>query len=172
MPFAFLLSLQSAGMVFDWLGRRNQVEIGRMGERITQAGIESNIQMTRLESEDASLQAMKQLRMNLGSQAAIMAARGTRSGAGTALALSNQSVGNFNADERTRKVNQKAREASIRAGGVISSLHQKTNEAQIWSEFRNNIINKIPTSPSAWGQMGKALSGGFGVKNIASGNLY
>lgn len=174
MPLAFLLSLQAAGMVFDWLGKRNQIELSRMGEKITQAGIESDIAMTRLESEDASLQNMKNLRMTLGAQAAWNAARGAQSGAGSALAVTTESVANFAADERARKINLGAKVAGLKAGIVMSKLHQGATEANVWSEFGKSVINKIPTSSTAWSAFGKAAGGGgwaAAKKNIASGNL-
>lgn len=174
MPLAFLLSLQAAGMIIDWFGKRNQIEMGRMGEKITQAGIESNIEMTRLESEDASLQNMKNLRMNLGAQAAWNAARGVRSGVGSALAVNTESIANFNADERARKINLGAKVAGLKAGIAMSKLHQGASEAKVWGEFSQNVINKIPTSSSAWSAFGKSAGGGGwqnAKKNIASGNL-
>jgi hypothetical protein len=176
MPLAFLLSLQAAGMIVDWFGKRNQIEMARMGEKITQAGIESNIEMTRLESEDASLQNMKNLRLNLGAQAAWNAARGTRSGAGSALALTSESIANFKADERARVINTNAKIAGLKAGIAMSKLHQGASEARIWNEFSQSVINKIPTSPSAWSAFGKSSSSSGAWQNakrnnIASGNL-
>lgn len=161
MPIAFLLALQASGMVVDWLGKNEQVRLGKMGAEIEQAGIASNIQSSRLEAEEASLQSMKALRMNLGTQAAMLAARGTRSGAGSAVFSMNESIGNFNADERTRRINQLGNEAALKAGQTISTLHQKSFESKTFGEFRQNAINKVPTSPSAW----KQLANGFSAKN-------
>src|SRR5690348_6584482 len=131
MPIAFLLAMQAAGMVVDYFGTQRQIGMGRMGAQMEQEGIESNIQMTRLESEDASLNAMRQLRENLGSQAAIFAARGVRGNTGSALSLTTQSISNFNADERTRRMNLLGKEAQLRASKVLSGLHQLTSETQL-----------------------------------------
>jgi len=174
MPIAFLLAMQAAGMVVDWYGRKNQIDMARMGEKINQAGIEANINMTRLETEDASLQSMKNLRMALGTQAAIQAARGNRSNAGSAVALSTNAINNFNADERTRRINQVGREATLRAGGVISKLHQDAYENDIWKEFRTNAFNNISSNPGNYfGGSNNAFSGtkatgrgSFGFTNV------
>lgn len=175
MPFAFLLALQASGMVMDYFGNRNQIEMARMGEKITQAGIASDIAMTRLESEDASLQAMKTLRSNLGTQAALNAARGVRSGIGSALAVTTESVSNFNADERLRKLNLSAKEANLKAKSVMSRLHQDSSEAKIWSDFRRSVVDKVPTSSAGWGGggsfSGSKASASGGSRNLASGNL-
>jgi len=157
MPLAFLLAMQASGMVVDWLGKNEQIRLGKMGAQIEEEGINANIQTSRLESEDASLQAMKQLRMNLGTQAAMLAARGVRSGTQTSVISMNTSVGNFNADERMRRINQIGREANLRAGKLTSQLHQKTFENNIRAEFRNNLFSKIPTSPSAYSQIGSSF---------------
>jgi hypothetical protein len=168
----WLLAAQAAGMVVDWYGSNQQKEIGRMGTRIEQAGIDSAIQTNRLEAEDASLQAMKQLRQNLGTQAAIMAARGTRSGVGSALALSNESVSNFNADERTRRINLLGKEANLRAQNLMAGLHQLTYETQLGQSLRQRAFDKLPLSTLGGGNSSKSpLSNGtksFGVNDIKS----
>lgn len=162
MGIAFLLALQASGMVVDWLGENQQVKLGKMGEKIEQAGINANIQTTRLETEDASLQAMKQLRMNLGTQAVMLAARGQRGGVGTALAFQQESLSNFKTDERMRRMNQLGNEARLKAGVTLSKLHQQAFEGKSWNEFRTRTVNRIPTSPSAWGKIGES----FGLTKV------
>jgi hypothetical protein len=170
MPIAFLLAMQASGMVVDWLGKNEQVRLGKMGNQVEQAGITANIATSRVESEDASLNAMKQLRQNLGTQAAIYAARGIRSGTPTTALTTNESVGNFNADERIRRINQTGREAAYKAQQVLSNLHQTTSENNIWNQFRNNAISKIPTSTDSWKRIGEGFSAknnyGFGITSV------
>ena len=153
---AFLIAMQAAGMVVDWYGTQQQKEIGRMGTKIEQAGIESAINANKLEAEDASLQAMKDLRKTLGSQAAIMAARGTASGVGSALALSTESVSTFNSDERTRKINSLSKEANLRAQSLMSGLHQLTYETQLGQALRQRFFDKLPLSSLGGGSSGSS----------------
>lgn len=162
IPIAFLLAAQASGMIVDYLGKNEQVRLGKLGAQVEQAGIESNIQNSRLEAEQESLESMKALRMNLGTQAAMMAARGTRSGQGNAVLFGNESVGNFNSNERIRKLNQRGREASLKAGKTISKLHQKTYESNTWNDFRKNVVSKLPTTPEAYNQYAKS----FGLTKI------
>jgi hypothetical protein len=162
MPLAFLLALQASGMVLDYFGKQDQIRLARMGQQLEQAGIESNIATSRLSTEEQSLQSMKELRQNLGTQAAIFAARGQRSGQGSAALITNQSVANYNADERIRRINQSGTEANLRAGKLISQLHEKTYENDVWSEFRKSVFNKIPTSPSAY----TTAAGSFGLTKV------
>ncbi len=172
MPIGFLLSLQAAGMVIDWMGKKDQIRMAKMGAQVEQAGIDANIQTSRLEAEDASLQSMKQLRMNLGTQAAILAARGVRSGTQSSVLAMNESVSNFNADERMRKINQMGNEANIRAGKTLSILHEKTFENNTWGDFRSHAFNTISTSPSAWKQIANSFTAkngyGFGITKVGS----
>ena len=91
-----MLAMQAAGMITDYFGSKNQEQLMKMGMKVQQAGIEANLAQTQLEAQEGSLNAMKQLRQTLGTQIAIGAARGTAMGAGSALSILNESIGNFN----------------------------------------------------------------------------
>ncbi len=161
--FAFLLALQAAGMVTDWMGTKNQADIARWGSKVEQAGIESNIATNRLEYEEQSLASMKELRKIMGSQAATLAARGTRGNAGSGLSLSFESVSNFNADERVKRMNMLNNEAQLKAGKTISQLHQIGNNQTLWNSFGQRTISKIPSSPEAMESWGKSFNKSFGL---------
>ena len=151
MPFALLLAMQAAGMVTDWFGTQNQQRMADMGSKLQQAGIQNNIEQTRLEAEDSSLEAMKNLRANLGSQLAVFAARGTSTGAGSAVSILTESVGNFNADERMRRMNLLGKENQLKAGGLISRLTNSSENSKLWQGFAQRSINRFPTTLAAWG---------------------
>ncbi len=151
----FLLALQASGMVVDWFGRQNQIDMAERGAELQQEMIERNIQLSRIQTADESLREMVKLRQNLGTQAAMFAARGV---AGPMVGLAaNESVGNFNTDERMRRINQLSNEAKLRAGIEISKLHQKTFETNQRNEFFKSAIEKIPTSPDAWKGFGESF---------------
>ena len=172
MPLAFLLALQASGMVVDWFGANEQVRLGKMGAQVEQAGIASNIVASRLQAEDESLQSLKNLRMTLGSQAAYAASRGVHLGSGNSVITTETSVGNFNADERIRKINQSGNEAALRAGQTLSKLHESTYENNTWNQFTRRSINRIPTSDTAWKQIGQGFSAknnyGFGFTKVGT----
>ena len=163
MPFALLLAMQAAGMVTDYIGARNQADMMKMGMQVQQAGIESNIAQTRLETEDSSLQSMKQLRQTLGSQIAIFSARGTRTSAGSAVGILNQSQSNFNSDERVRRLNSLGKENQLRSGAAISRLQNSSDNAKLWTGFASRTINRFPTSYSGWNQFFSDTKQGFGL---------
>lgn len=163
MPISFLLAMQASGMIVDWIGKKDQIRTSRMGEQVNQAGINANITTSRLQVEEDTLASMKQLRQNLGTQAVMMAARGNRDQS-TIATLGNESVSNFNADARIRRINQVGTEAGFKANKVISSLHEQAFENKTWDDFRQNAINKVPTSKEAWSKIGQ----GFGLTKVGT----
>jgi len=168
MPFALLLAMQASGMVVDWLGTRNQADLMKMGQKINQAGLEANLELTRVESADASLQAMKNLRKTIGSQAAVFAARGTRTGVGSALTMSNELIGNFSSDERMRRMNLLSRENALKAGGTISKLNQNGETTKLWNQFSARSINRFPSSKEGWELGWKDFKEGFGLTKMGN----
>ena len=164
LPVAFMLSMQAAGMVFDYFGTKGQAELNDLGAKIQQAGIEANINQTRLETENETVQAMRELRKNLGSQIAVYAARGTAVGAGSAMASINESVGSFNQDERVRRLNAMGKETQLRGGAAISRLTNMSENQKLWKSFGSRSLNKFSTSGYGDGSGGS----GFGLSSIGS----
>lgn len=167
MPFALLLAMQAAGMIVDYMGTSNQARMMGMGENLQQAGIEANIEQTRLETENESLNAMKNLRTNLGTQIAVQAARGTRSGAGSALSYMTGSVGNFNADEQMRRLNLLGKENQLRGGAAISRLQSMSDVSKLWQGFGQRTLNTFSTR--GYGNFGASKgTGGFGLTSVGT----
>lgn len=166
MPFALLLAMQAAGMVTDYFGMREQQRLGNMGYKVQQAGINANIYQTRLETEDASLQAMINLRKNLGTQLAVQAARGTSTSGGSAVSLFQESIGNFNSDERMRRINQLGRENELKAGGSIAKLNQTATNSKLWSSFASRSLERFGTSAQYWYAGGKTAGKSFGLTQM------
>jgi hypothetical protein len=165
--FYLLLAMQAAGMITDYFGTKNQDEMMKMGMKVQQAGIEANLYQTKLESQDASLQAMKQLRQTIGSQIAVNAARGTSTAGGSAVSLLNESVANFNSDERIRKLNLLGKENQLRANAAMSRLQYSGDSSKLWQSFAQRTFNKFPSSFSGWQGGASAASQGFGMTSAA-----
>lgn len=166
MPIAILLAMQAAGMIVDYMGTQQQKAYGQLGTQLDQAALDSNLELTRVEGADNSLQAMKKLRQNLGTQAAVFAARGTRGDAGSALSIGQTSISNFNTDERTRRMNLLSKEAQLRAGKILSGLHQLTSETQLGQSMTSRFLNKLPTDPDVWEKGAKQFGKGFGLTQL------
>ncbi len=163
MPYAFLLALQAAGMVADYLGTRSQAELMRQGGLLQQAAFDSQLAQTRLETEDESVMAMKNLRQNLGSQIAANAARGAASGAGSSLAVMEEGIANSKSDERMRRLNLLGKENQLRAGSVMARLNNMSDTSKLWQSFTQRSLNKLPSSPEAWDKGVSQFKEGFGL---------
>jgi hypothetical protein len=147
LPYlGFLLAMQAAGTVIDWQQTKSKQKLIKKGRDLEKAAIESNMEAAKLESGQASLEEMKDLRQNLGSQIAMQAARGTASGVGSALSLQQKSVGTFNQDERTRRLNLLSKEANLRAQNVLSGLHTLQSETQLGQNLTKRIFETLPVS--------------------------
>ena len=157
MPFALMLAMQAAGMIVDYMGTQHQQQLMDMGLKIQQAGIESNVEQTRLEAEDESLQSLKKLRQTLGTQIATFAARGTSTAAGSAVGIMQGSIGNFNTDERMRRMNLLAKTNSLKGEGLISQLNNAGESSKLWQGFAQRTINRFPSSSAGWEQAGKSF---------------
>lgn len=169
MMSGVLLGMQAAGMVVDYLGTQDQIRMSKIGSKLEQASISSNLQMTRLQAENATVQSMQNLRSALGSQIAMQAARGTAINAGSALTLFNQNFSNFNSDAQARRINLLAKENEFRAQSLMSSLHQTATKMGLQQEFFQRSINRIPGSSLFGGQGGSKTSI---AKNGANGGSY
>jgi hypothetical protein len=165
MPFAFLLAMQASGMIVDFFGSLNEQDMMDRAQALQEQNIRRNIEQIKLASENESLSSMKDLRQILGSQIAVMAARGTAN-AGSAIGIFNESVSNFNADERTRRMNLMAKEEQLRQGIAISRLQNSTEVSRLWQGFASRTLNRFPSSLSGWQEGIKQTKSAFGLTSI------
>lgn len=141
---AFLLSMQAAGLVSSIFGAKSQQKFIRQGRQLEQGQYETNLAAIKLQSAEASLDEMKQLRQNIGTQIAVQAAKGNRGG--SSYAGIRQSVGNFDSDERTRRMNLLAKESELRANHVLSGLHSLQAETELGQSLTKTFLNTVQTS--------------------------
>lgn len=141
---AFLMAMQAAGLVSSAYSYKNKVGQIKLGRQLEQEQFTTNLQAIKLESDQQSLMAMRQLRKNIGSQEAANAALG-RSG-GSAYSGIAESYKSYNEDERTRRLNLLAKESQLRAGNVLSGLHTLESETRLGQELTSQILNTLPTT--------------------------
>jgi hypothetical protein len=161
---AFLLSMEAAGAISSIWENKSKMKTIQQGRQLEKAQYESNMEALQYESNQDAIASMKQLRLNLGTQMAVNAARGTQSGVGTAATLSNQSVSSYKNDEQRRRMNLLAKEANLRATNVLSGLHTLESETQL-GRASFDVIKSLPTS-SAVDQFRRSDLGkrwGFGL---------
>ncbi len=141
---AFLLSMQAAGMVSSIFGAKSQGKMIKLGRQLEKEQFETNLQAIKLQSAEASLDEMKQLRQNIGTQIAVQAAKGNRGG--VSYSGINKSSANFDSDERTRRMNLLAKESELRANNVLSGLHSLQSETQLGQSLTSTFLNSIQTT--------------------------
>lgn len=156
--YGALLAFQAAGLITDYRNTKNSQKMIQQGRQLEQAAIETNLEAVRLESGEASLNEMKQLRQNIGTQMVQQTARGNSPGMGTSLALTQESVNNVNSDERSRRMNLLAKESQLRASNILSGLHSLQSETQLGQAMTSRFINQLPIS-SAFDSFSKSKLG-------------
>ncbi len=143
-----ILSMQAAGLIINFAQQKSQRKLMEAGRQIEESAFETNMEAIRLESNQTSLDELIKLRKNIGSQIVANAAKGTESGAGSALFAMKQSESNFLSDERVRRFNLLSKEATLRANKVLSGLHTLESETQLGRNLTSGILNQIPISSS------------------------
>lgn len=146
LSMGFLLAWQAAGTAMQLFDYNQRKKLSRVGRDLEHEGVLANIELAKTQTAQESVESMQTLRQNLGSQMAVQAARGTASNVGSAFFISQKSIGEFNKDERTRRLNLLAREAELRAGDVLSGLHQLDTETQMGQSVTKSIMDSLPIS--------------------------
>lgn len=141
---AFLLSMEATGLITSFFGAHSRQKTIEMGRALEQEQFSTNLQALRLESSEASLQEMKQVRQNIGAQIVANAARGNRGGS-SYLGIQ-ESTHNFQEDERTRRLNLLAKESQLRSSNILSGLHTLDVETELGQNMFNNFLNTVPIS--------------------------
>lgn len=164
---AFLLSMEAAGAIASIWDNKNKQRAIQQGRDLEKAAYEANMEALNYDAQQESIDAIKSLRKNLGTQMAINAARGTQIGTGTAAVKANQSVGAYQNDEQRRRMNLLAKEANLRATHVLSGLHTLESETQL-GRASFDVIKSLPVS-SAVDQFRRTDLGkrwGFGLEPV------
>ncbi len=164
---AFLLSMQAAGLVTSFFGKKSQMKTIELGRKLEQEQFSTNMQAIKLESSEASLDEMKQVRENIGSQIVTNAARGNRGG--TSYLGIDESAHNLETDERKRRMNLMAKESQLRAGNILSGLHTLDSETQLGQSLFKDVLNTLPIS-SAADKVFNSVSKKKGSSNNATAN--
>lgn len=127
----FLYSMQAAGAATQFFDFHNSKSVLREGRKLEQAGIQANMELAKTQAAEESLAALENLRQTIGSQIAVQAARGTATGAGSALFIQKESQGQFERGERARRMKLLAQQAGLRASDVVSGLELYKSETQL-----------------------------------------
>lgn len=161
-PVTIMLAMQAAGMVTSYFMNKSADKIAEAGQRLTNASIDSNIALSKTQAAEQSTNAMDNLRRTLGSQIAIQTARGTSVGQGSSATIMNNSIGEFNQDQKDINLNELYKEANLRSQGIMSSLKSDTASNQRWNTFDTNAFNTASSDAMAYAQAHPRGPGGGG----------
>ncbi len=141
---AFLLAMQGAGLVTSFWNANKQDDYIKLGRKLEQEQYTTNLKALQVQSAESSLDEMKELRQNIGSQIAIQAARGNRGG--SSYAGINKASNTFEDDERKRRMNLLSAESELRANHVLSGLHSLQSETQLGQQLTSSVLNTLQTT--------------------------
>ena len=144
---AFLLAMQAAGLVTSLFAKKSQMDTIKIGRKLEQEQFSTNMEAIKLQSSEGSLEEMKMVRQNIGTQIAANAAKGNRGGS-SFLGIQ-ESISNLNTDERKRRINLLAKESELRSGNILSGLHTAQAETQLGQSLLKDIFNTIPIAAGA-----------------------
>lgn len=169
---AFYVGMQAAGLALNFWENNQQQKLLDRGREINQLGFETSLETARLQTMQASVNSMRQLRQNLGTQIAMNAAMGRRSDMGSAKLGLNASERAFSHDERVRRMNLLSKEANLRAGLILSGFNTLKSETQLGQSLTKRIFKTLP-GPSQWGSIGEGtfnfLEGGDALSSASFG---
>lgn len=157
---AFLFAMQAAGLVTSFWNANSQEKYIKLGRKLEQEQYSTNLKALQVQSAESSLDEMKVLRQNIGSQIAIQAARGNRGG--SSYAGINKASNTFEDDERKRRMNLMSAESELRANHVLSGLHSLQSETQLGQSLTSTVLNSVQTTsllkPEWFQSKGKSAS--------------
>jgi hypothetical protein len=129
-----LMGAQAAGMIGSVMGESSRVKLAKIGQELDEQQANLRLQQDRIAANEQGLMQLEQLREVLASQRALVAARGGMPGMGSALALEQKSIANFQKDEQARERSllfasqqQQARTALGRIGVVATQAQAGAN---------------------------------------------
>ena len=173
----FLLSFYAAGATYSLYESNQNQKLIDMGKQLQQSAYETNLEAIRNQTEQASLDEMKELRKNVANQIVNNAARGV-SNAGSAWGNVRESETAYAKDEKARRMNLLTSESQLRANNILSGLHTLQSETQLGQSITGQIFNSLPVSslvnkyaPDTFDSIGKTFKNlgkkaGFGLEPV------
>jgi hypothetical protein len=142
----FLLAMQAAGAIYNINEARGQHKLIQTGRNLEQAQFQANMEALRVESSEASLNELQQLRQNIGMQIVINAARGTSTANGSAARSLYNSEQTYGKDEKARRLNLLTKQNQLRAGNLLSGFQTLQSETKLGQSLTDQIFNRLPIS--------------------------
>ncbi len=141
-----LMGAQAAGLVGDIWASHASNSIGRRGQQLEEAQLDLQLKQERIASNERSLMNLEQLQEVLATQRAMASIGGGLPGIGSALAIEQRSVSNFNKDENARLLNLEFSAQHQKAKIAVGRLSVLGKRAEAGAKIFNQAFNMIPTN--------------------------
>jgi len=166
MTFPYLLlGAQAAGIATSIFANESQNRIGKAGLGVDRAQLALRMEQETLAATQETLFDLQNLRETLSTQAAIMGARGQRTGVGTAHAITQKSLNAYGQDENARRINKGFRESYLNSMSRLKRIESEGMKAQRGVQLIGQSLNMLDFSSlfgSTGGLSGQTQSGSKG----------
>jgi|GEM_PF-5035214 len=140
------LAMMAAGAVTQGVSANSSKKYRKLGMQLDDAALASNLELLNAASEAESVAAIDSLRESLGTQTAIMAARGMATDSSQAVAISQKSNQKFAQDERFRTLNTMSKAIDLKSGNVKSYIDMMAKNRKDVTDIGVNALKNIPVS--------------------------
>ena len=154
--------MQAAGVVTSIWQNKGAQKMIRQGRDMERAATEMNMAANNYEFQESSLESMKQLRQNIGSQIVAQAARGTGAGTEGAVGSLQKSISASAGDVGAKRMRMLARESELRAANILSGLHTLKSETDLGRRMSGEIFEAASTGLRQLESSALASKFGFG----------
>ena len=151
---AILLGAQAAGISASIYSEIQGNRIRGRGAELEQRELGLRMQQEELAFTQANIENLQNLRETLATQNAILGARGQASGQGSALAVQNKSIANFNADTEAMRLNKTFRQSQYKALEKLQGIKLASSRQESSNRILGQGLNMFSISESLYKKRG------------------
>lgn len=157
---ALLLGAQAAGIGASILSSNSTRKATQSAIEAERAQLDLRAEQEQLAFAEANIASIESLSEVLAGQRALLAARGTNAGQGSAFAVAQKSVRTQSADTEARKLNQKFREAQMQGLNRLLNIKSKTTNAQFGTSLLETGLSSFNLNSSIGQWLNSQAPGG------------
>lgn len=137
------MAAQASGIAMNLYQTRQAAKQLKMGARLDKEELEIGIEQERLMATEKSLMANERLRESLATTRALMAARGQAGGSGSARAVTQKSIQNFNLDEMARSISSNFKTYQAKSQQRLIDINSKNKITNLYGEAAKDIFSTV-----------------------------
>ncbi len=145
-PGAALMAFQASGQAVSIISNLLGNSAQKKAMELEQKEIAVRMQEETLKTTEASYLATKEMRKTLAAQAVIAGARGSATGAGSQLALLNDSWRAFEEDESIRDLNLNSTLYGLKGKQAASRINSSNQSAATFGKISSGLFSQLSTN--------------------------